>query len=191
LSACTRSCAACAGATRRKSRAGKTPSPKPNGASGTGKSTGPDQALGQLAADLDPRLRPATPAWSSPLLRLRSAVGEVQAYLRANAASLVDYARRYLRGQRISTAVVESMVNRVIGRRMAKKQPMPWSRLGAHLLIQIRVAVLDGRLEQVFQRRYPRFEPPGPTGSPRPLKPPRGFFQFRFFSRIKVATLPI
>jgi hypothetical protein len=27
-------------------------------------------------------------------------------------------------GQRISTAVIESMVNRVIGRRMAKKQPM-------------------------------------------------------------------
>jgi len=89
-----------------------------------------DQALGELAADLDPRLGPATPAWSSPPLRLRSALGEVQAYLRANAAGLVDYARRYLRGQRISTAVVESMVNRVIGRRMAKKQPMrsqpPW-----------------------------------------------------------------
>ena len=50
------------------------------------------------AADLDPRLGPATPAWSSPLLRLRSAVGEVQAYLRANAASLVASARRYLRG---------------------------------------------------------------------------------------------
>jgi len=121
-----------------------------------------DQALGELAADLDPRLGSATPAWRSPLLRLRSAVGEVQAYLRANAASLVDYARRYLRGQRISTAVVESMVNRVIGRRMAKKQPMRWSRRGAHLLVQIRVAVLDGCLEQVFQRWYPRFEPPGP-----------------------------
>ena len=90
----------------------------------------------------DTRLGPATPAWSSPLLRLRSAVGEVQAYLRANAASLVDHARRYLRGQRISTAVVESMVNRVIGRRMAKKQPMRWSRRGAHLLVHIRLRVL-------------------------------------------------
>jgi hypothetical protein len=55
-----------------------------------------DQALGELAADVDPRLGPATPAWSSPLLRLRSALGELQAYLRANAASLVDYAQRYL-----------------------------------------------------------------------------------------------
>jgi hypothetical protein len=122
-----------------------------------------DQALGELAADLDPRLSPATPPWSSPLLRLRSAVGEVQAYLRANASSLVDYARRYLRGQRISTAVVESMVNRVIGRRRAKKQPMRWSRRGAHLLVQIRVAVLDGRLPHLFQRWYPRFRPPEPA----------------------------
>ena len=95
-------------------------------------------------------------------------MGEVQAYLRANAASLVDYARRYLRGQRISTAVVESMVNRVIGRRMAKKQPMRWSRLGAHLLVQIRVAVLDGRLKQVFQRWYPRFRPLAPPAAPAP-----------------------
>jgi hypothetical protein len=130
-----------------------------------------DQALGELAADLDPRLGPATSAWSSPLLRLRSAVGEVQAYLRANASSLVDYARRYLRGQRISTAVVESMVNRVIGRRMAKKQPMRWSRRGAHLLVQIRVAVLDGCLEQAFQQWYPRFRPlapPAPPAAPTP-----------------------
>jgi hypothetical protein len=34
------------------------------------------------------------------------------------------YTERHRRGQRISTAVVESMVNRVIGRRRAKKQPM-------------------------------------------------------------------
>ena len=54
------------------------------------------------------------------------------------------------------------MVNRVIGRRPAKKQPMRWSRRGAHLLVQIRVAVLDGRLEQVFQQWYPRFRPLAP-----------------------------
>jgi hypothetical protein len=80
------------------------------------------------------------------------------------------------------SAVVESMVNRVIGRRMAKKQPMRWNRRGAHLLVQIRVAVLSGgRLEQVFQQWYPRFEPPGPADSPCPLKPPRGFFHFQTF----------
>jgi hypothetical protein len=101
-------------------------------------------------------------------LRLRSAVGEVRAYLRANASSLVNYARRYYRGQRISTALVESRVNRVIGRRMAKKQPRRWNRRGAHRLVQIRVAVLDGRLAQVFQRWYPRFRPLAPPAAPAP-----------------------
>ena len=57
------------------------------------------------------------------------------------------------------------MANRVIGRPMAKKQPMRWCRRGAHLLVQIRVAVLDGRLPQVFQRWYSRFRPPDPTAA--------------------------
>ena len=57
------------------------------------------------------------------------------------------------------------MADRVIGRPMAKKQPMRWCRRGAHLLVQIRVAVLDGRLPQVFQRWYSRFRPPDPTAA--------------------------
>jgi hypothetical protein len=52
------------------------------------------------------------------------------------------------------------MVNRVIERRMTKKQQMRWSRRGAHLLVQIRVAVLSGgRLPHAFQRWYRRFRP--------------------------------
>ena len=42
------------------------------------------------------------------------------------------------------------MVNRVIGRRLAKKQLMRWTRRGAHLLIQVRVAVLKGGLQDAF-----------------------------------------
>ena len=63
--------------------------------------------------------------------------------------------------------MVESRLNRVIGRRMAEKQPMPWSRCGAPLRVQIRVAVLSGgRLPQVFQRWYPRFRPLAPPEAP-------------------------
>jgi len=47
---------------------------------------------------------------------------------------------RRCRGERISTAVVESMVNRLIERRMTKKQSMRWSRRGAHRLIQVQLA---------------------------------------------------
>ena len=65
-------------------------------------------------------------------------------------------------GERISTAVVESMVNWVIERRMTKQQPMHWSRRGAHLLIQVRLAVPEGGLEDAFRRWYPRFPMPVP-----------------------------
>lgn len=40
--------------------------------------------------------------------------------------------RRY--GEPVSTAFVESTINEVIARRMAKKQRMQWSRKGAHYL---------------------------------------------------------
>jgi hypothetical protein len=76
-------------------------------------------------------------------------------------------------GQRISTAVVESTVNRIIGRRMAKKQPMCENRRGAHLLLQVRLAVRDGCLSHLFQRWYPRFGPASPAGSHRRLTTPR------------------
>ena len=52
------------------------------------------------------------------------------------------------------------MVNRVIERRTTKKQPMRWSRRGAHLLIQVRLAVLDGGLQDAFRHWYPRFQMP-------------------------------
>jgi hypothetical protein len=42
------------------------------------------------------------------------------------------------------------MVNRVIERRMTKKQQMRWSRRGAHLLLQVRLAVLEGDLQDAF-----------------------------------------
>ena len=86
-------------------------------------------------------------------LRLRL-LRALHASLATNDASLPNSAARYRRGQRLSTAVVESRVNRVIGRRMAKKPPMRWSRRGAYRWVQIRVAVLSGeRLPPPFQRR--------------------------------------
>ena len=44
------------------------------------------------------------------------------------------------------------------------------SRRGAHLLVQIRVAVLDGRLPHLLQRWYPRFEPTGTQGRLIPIR---------------------
>ncbi len=63
--------------------------------------------------------------------------------------------RLFSYGEPISTAFVESTVNEVIAKRMAKKQQMQWSQQGAHYLLQTRVAVLNGELESLFHRWYP------------------------------------
>ena len=78
-------------------------------------------------------------------------------YLKNNAESLPDYGRRYRVGERISSAFVESAVNQIIDKRMSKSQQMRWSPESAHLLLQVRIRVIDGRLRQDFERWYPGF----------------------------------
>ena len=40
---------------------------------------------------------------------------------------------------------------------VAPRQPMCWSSKGAHLLLQVRCAVLDDRLESLFREWHPQF----------------------------------
>jgi hypothetical protein len=79
-----------------------------------------------------------------------------------NVSGLTNRAARYGRGQRISTAAVESRVNRVIGHVWRSSNPCAQSRPGAHRLIQVRVAVREGGLQAAFRCCYPRF--PMPVG---------------------------
>jgi len=47
-----------------------------------------------------------------------------------------------------------------------KKQQMQWTPCGAHLLLQTRTKVLNGELDEVFRRWYPRFRPQPQTNIP-------------------------
>jgi hypothetical protein len=76
-------------------------------------------------------------------------------YIANNAAAIITYSERWHNGERISTAFVESTVNRVVSRRFAKKQQMQWSKKGAHLLLQTRTKTFDGTLRDLFTRWYP------------------------------------
>ena len=89
------------------------------------------------------------------LKRLIKATAGLATYIANNAAAIVNYSERWRNGERISTAFVESAVNRVISRRFAKKQQMQWSKKGAHLLLQTRTKTLDGTLRDLFTRWYP------------------------------------
>jgi hypothetical protein len=68
-------------------------------------------------------------------------------YLDSNAQYLVNYGWRYRRGMPISSSIGESAVNEVVSLRCAKKRQMRWTNKGAHLLVQVRVAVLNGELK--------------------------------------------
>nr|WP_272520904.1 ISKra4 family transposase [Providencia sp. PROV223] len=81
---------------------------------------------------------------------------EMITYIDNNQAMIPNYGERYRYGEPISTAFVESTVNEVIAKRMAKKQQMQWSQEGAHYLLQTRVAVLNDELEGIFHRWYPK-----------------------------------
>ena len=48
----------------------------------------------------------------------------------------------------MSTANIESSVNQLVNQRMCKKRQMRWPRLGAQLVLHVRTAYLNGRLER-------------------------------------------
>jgi hypothetical protein len=70
----------------------------------------------------------------------------ITCYLRNNTATLVNYGARHRKGLPISSSIAESAVNQVVSLRMAKKRQMRWTDAGAHRLVQVRVAILNGEL---------------------------------------------
>ena len=91
-----------------------------------------------------------------PLLaKFARAAREFAVYLADHRGSLVNYGERFRAGERISSALAESTVNAVVGKRFAKRQQMLWSRRGAHLLLQTRTRALNGALRPLFERWQP------------------------------------
>jgi hypothetical protein len=90
------------------------------------------------------------------LKKLSRAMQEFGTYIDGNATSIVNYAERYRCGERIATGFVESTINQVVSKRFVKKQQMRWTPRGAHLLLQVRVRVLNDELRTAFQRWYPK-----------------------------------
>jgi hypothetical protein len=88
---------------------------------------------------------------------LRRHLRHLIAYLEANRSGLVNYGARYRRHELISTGFVESSINEIIARSMTKKQQMRWNRWTVQPFLDVRVAVLDGTLEDSFRKMYPGF----------------------------------
>jgi hypothetical protein len=88
---------------------------------------------------------------------------DLRDYLCRNQVALRNYAQDRRDGLRISSALAESAMSHLVNERMGKRQPMRWSAEGAHLLLQVRCAVLDNRLEMLFREwllKFRRQTPP-------------------------------
>ncbi len=80
--------------------------------------------------------------------RLVARCTELRAYIENNEGALIDYGQRYRAGKPISTSRAEGTVNQLVSARMNKRRQMRWSPRGAHRVLQVRAAVLDGRFGQ-------------------------------------------
>jgi hypothetical protein len=87
---------------------------------------------------------PETAGFKESLERIDYRVHDVLSYVLSNSVKPVAYGRRYRKGQSISSAMAESAVNQVVNARMCKRQQMRWTPRGAHLLTQVRCAMLNG-----------------------------------------------
>jgi hypothetical protein len=85
--------------------------------------------------------------------RLNSLGQQLLTYIRSNRTALVDYGARYRAGRRVSTSLAESAVNSLVSKRMVKNQQMRWSPSGAHLILQVRAAMVNGNLRHRLREK--------------------------------------
>ncbi len=107
------------------------------------------QVVQSVEMDLDAAVSTSGHGTTRKLLK---AVEEFHTYIENNQSFIPNYGERYRYGERISTGVVESIVNKVIRKRFCKRQQMQWTTRGTHLLLQTRVKTLNRELGAVFQR---------------------------------------
>jgi len=70
---------------------------------------------------------------------------ELRSYIENNERALIDYGQRCRAGKPISTSRTEGTANNLVNACMNKRRQMRWSPHGAHRVLQVRAAVLDGR----------------------------------------------
>ena len=102
-------------------------------------------ALGRITSWAKDATALNDPAMEAGVKRLVARCKELHAYIENNKDALIDYGQRQRAGKPISTSRAEGTVNQLVSARMNKRKQMRWSPRGAHHVLQVRAAVLDGR----------------------------------------------
>ena len=111
-----------------------------------------------------------TPKFENSLKQLDYRLREFFDYLQNNRGTTINYGKLHRAGQPISTAMAESAVNQVLNQRMCKRQQMRWTPRGAHLLAQVRCAVINGDLTAKLREYKAQSEEPIPENVARFLE---------------------
>lgn len=96
------------------------------------------------------------------IARLHSPGLQLLTYIRSNCGAIVNYGKRHQAGLRVASTLAGSAVNSLVGKRMVKKQQMRWPRHGAHALMQVRTAELNGELRNRLRAPFRQAEPSAP-----------------------------
>ncbi len=103
------------------------------------------EALGRIASWAKDAVVPNEPVAGATVRRLAARCAELRRSIENNEGALIDYGQRARAGKPISTLRAEGTVNQLVSARMNKRRQMRWSPHGAHRVLQVRAAVLDGR----------------------------------------------
>jgi len=106
------------------------------------------EALGRIASWAKDAVVPNEPVAKATVRRLAARCAELRSYIENNEGALIDYGQRSRAGKPISTSRAEGTVNQLVNARINKRRQMRWSPRGAHRVLQVRAAVLDGRFRQ-------------------------------------------
>jgi len=82
------------------------------------------------------------------LKKLTGVLRDLETYVSGQFTSIINYAAARRSAEPISTAPTESAVHRLLHRRMTAKQQMRWSPRGAHFMLKVRTAVMNGTFER-------------------------------------------
>jgi hypothetical protein len=79
--------------------------------------------------------------------KLAKALVALETYVSGLADLIIDYASARLDDEPFSTSPTEGAVQWLLHRRMGARQQMRWSPRGAHLMLQVRTAIVNGTFE--------------------------------------------
>ena len=102
--------------------------------------------IAETMAALEATAEAASPA-TSAAPKVTRLLGELETYVCGQSDIIIDYATARRREEPISTAVTESTVHWLVHRRMNAQQQMRWTPRGAHLMLKVRCAVMNGTLQ--------------------------------------------